>query len=79
MIRYCLTEGHRLLPCGVGWEGIDSSGCSFCYDEPQEKNCHNLVNEHSRQKCPYCGNYLKRKREYPFGQNIRDAISTIKG
>ena len=62
MIRYCLTERQKLLPCRVGWGYYGSNGYSSCFDEPQEENCRNLVDENSGQTCPYCGNLFQKRK-----------------
>lgn len=58
MIRYCLTERAKLVPCDTGSGSVGSEGFHSCWDEPQEKNCHMLVDENTRQTCPSCGNYM---------------------
>ncbi len=43
MIRYCLTLSHKISPCLAGWGTIDDNGYHNCADEPQERNCRNLI------------------------------------
>ena len=43
MQRYCETSLGILFECGAGWGSMDSNGVRFCYDEPIEDNCRNIV------------------------------------
>ena len=45
VIKYCLTEKGRIIPCEVGWGCYGTDGSTSCHDEPQEKNCRNLIDE----------------------------------
>ncbi len=60
-IRYCFTEKQKLLPCNIGWASYSSDDVRSCRDDPQEKNCHYLVDEKAKQTCPYCGNVLQKE------------------
>lgn len=71
MIRYCFTKRQDLSPCDAGWGACSSDGCSSCMDEPQEKNCHNLVDENTPQTCPYCGNILQKHGLNIIESNVR--------
>lgn len=84
MIRYCLTARQKLQPCDVGWGNCGTNGCSSCFAEPQEENCHYLVDEKQPQTCPYCGGILSEhstsasSKDYGFGQHIKEAVRAIK-
>lgn len=56
--RYCRTVLQHLMPCDNGWASYNNIEWKNCYDEPMEKNCHNIIDTDNLY-CPYCKSKLE--------------------